>query len=119
MTECPLCRALGEESICEDEHVKILEAKSLKGHRRRIMAVTKEHMRVAPSWLDAHMLDRLEEVGRRVFGYTYKFVIMSPLFGSVRDHAHYVASDLEPGCEDFHQILGTPWIRVVEVRLWE
>ena len=116
---CPICKALKEESLHEDDLIKILETKSLKGHRRRIMVVTKEHMRVAPSWLDSHMLDRLEEVGRRVFGYTYKFIIMSPLFGSVKDHAHYVASDLEPDCEDFHQILGTPWIRVVEVRLWD
>jgi hypothetical protein len=47
-----------------------------------------------------------------------EFVIMTPMFGNVPEHAHFIASDLSRDAEDFDQILGTPWIMVVEVKPW-
>lgn len=120
MVSCPLCKAVKNESaIYEDKWIKIVETKRLKGHRRRIMVITKKHIDVVPSWLDKHMLDKLEETGRKIFNYTYKFVIMSPIYGTIPNHAHYVATDLEEGSEDHKQILATPWLRVVQVKGWK
>ena len=43
---------------------------------------------------------------------------MHKTFGTILDHWHKVAMDLDPASEDFEQILGTPWLKVVEVKKW-
>lgn len=118
--ECPLCRANKEERFYyEDKWVKVLDTKGLKGHKNRIMVSLKEHKAMVPEWLQAHMLDALERTGREVYASEYKFVIMSPLNGNVPDHAHFVASDLNPSADDWEQVLATPWMRVVDVKAWK
>jgi len=118
--DCPLCRANKEERFYyQDKWVKVLDTAKLKGHKKRIMVLLKTHRATVPEWLQAHMLEALERTGRRVFASEYKFVIMSPLNGNVPDHAHFVASDLNPNSDDWEQILATPWMRVVDVKFWE
>jgi hypothetical protein len=118
--DCPLCRANEEERFYyEDKWVKVLDTANKKGHKSRIMVSLREHRAIVPEWLQAHMLDALERTGSRVFSDEYKFVIMSPLNGSVPDHAHFVATDLDPSSDDFSQILATPWMRTVDVKGWD
>lgn len=118
--DCTLCKAvIREEKYYEDEYIAVINTKNLKGHAARIMVVTKKHLEIVPLWLEKWMLDKLEEHGRWIFTYTYKFVIMSPIFGTVSNHAHFVASDLDCKSNDFEQILATPWIQVVQVRTWD
>jgi hypothetical protein len=118
---CPLCRALATEpAIYEDPQVKVLRTKNLKGHKERVMVVSKAHSvpRSERAALDRRMVKVLHRLGPKLFAYTYKFAVLSPKFASVPAHPHFVASDLEPG-EDLHQLLGTPWMEVVDVRLWK
>ena len=119
--DCPLCVAVDkEETIYSDDKVKILETKNLKGHKRRIMVIWTKHNDITLKRIDFdYMADKLEEIGKQAFSYTYKFVIMSSKFATIRDHWHLVASDLEPNSEDFYQMLGTPWIRAIHVRDWQ
>jgi len=121
LCDCSLCLAVEkEEPIYKDDKITILETKNLKGHKRRIMAVWQKHNDLH---FTGHSLDellwRLTNVGLQVFNYTEKFVIMSTKFATIRDHYHLVATDLEPDSEDFRQILGTPWVKVVHVRDWD
>lgn len=116
---CPLCEAIRKErSIYEDTLIVIIPTKDLKGHWKRIMVVDCIHRSNPPNWLQHHMEETLERIGQRVFNYTYKFVIMSPIFGTIHDHYNLVATDLEANCRDFNQILATPWLRTVQVNLW-
>jgi hypothetical protein len=59
-------------------------------------------------------LDILEEMGRKLFSYTPKFVIMDSTFATINDHWHLVATDLDSKSEDFNQILSTRWIKVID-----
>ena len=81
--------------------------------------VWKRHEDPIPKEDEEYALNMLEKIGHQVFGYTYKFVIMDDTYASIRGHWHRVASDLNPISDDFAQVLGTPWIRVVQVRLWK
>lgn len=113
---CSLCLAIDTEpAIYEDNYCKILSTKNLKGHKRRIMIATKEHVKQGD---DYRLLTTLVEKGKEIFSYTYKFVIMDVTFASIKDHAHYVASDLDPTSNDYEQMLGTPWVAVVHVKFW-
>jgi hypothetical protein len=119
-TTCPLCGVWNREPqnvFYQDEEKVVIRTKYLKGHRERIQVVWKEHVREIPPEARERALRVLEEIGRRVFSYTPKFVVMEGNLAKhamVPNHWHLIASDLDPRAEDFEQILGTPWIRVVE-----
>jgi hypothetical protein len=116
---CPLCEALkSEPKIYEDRSVAVLPPKARKGHGFRLMVVAKDHAKTVPHWLEDYMVEKLTNIGLSNCNGTKKFVIMTPMFGNVPEHAHFIASDLSKDAEDFDQVMGTPWIKVVEVKPW-
>lgn len=118
-TKCPLCNLdLKKETIYgEYGPFLVLQTKTLKGHKERIMIIHKEHIhRVSQTEYEA-ALEFLIEIGRRVFDYTPKFVIMDGTFATINEHWHLVATDLNPKAKDYQQILRTRWIKVVD-RMW-
>lgn len=115
-TSCPLCSLnLKKEKIyCEDRSFIVLRTKDLKGHKERIMVVYKRHEHTIPYKALERALDLLSDIGRKVFSYTPKFVIMDATFATINDHWHLVGTDLDPKSKDFDQILSTRWIKVVD-----
>jgi hypothetical protein len=113
---CPLCELnLKEEKVYfEDDTFLVLRTKKLKGHRERVMIVYKRHEHELPYKAAERALDILAKIGRQLFSYTPKFVIMDSTFATINDHWHLVATDLDPKSEDFDQVLATRWIRVVD-----
>jgi hypothetical protein len=113
---CPLCELnLKEEKVYfEDNSFIVLRTKKLKGHKERIMIVYKRHEHEISYKAVERALDILGKIGRKLFSYTPKFVIMDSTFATINDHWHLVASDLDPKSEDFDQILATRWIRIVD-----
>jgi hypothetical protein len=114
--KCPLCELdLKKEKIYyEDNSFIVLRTGKLKGHKERIMAVFKRHEHTIPHDAYEHALNVLSKIGRKVFSYTPKFVIMDTTFATINDHWHLVATDLNPKSEDFDQILATKWIKVID-----
>ncbi len=104
---CPLCELnLKEEKVYfEDDVFIVLQTKKLKGHKERIMIVYKRHEHELPYRAVERALDVLTKIGRNLFRYTPKFVIMDSTFATINDHWHLVATDLDPKSEDFGQIL--------------
>lgn len=119
-SKCPLCSLNLEEEVILGEYgpFLVLRTKDLKGHRERIMIVIKRHVHNIPFSLYEEAIDFLYEVGKRVFSYTPKFVIMDNTFATIREHWHLVATDLDPNSEDFQQILKTKWVWVADPK-WE
>ena len=117
---CPLCLAIkAEKPIYADDYITIMETKNLKGHKRRIMVCWNIHNDYHYSSKNQdYMLNKLEEIGKQVFDYTYKFVIMTTKFAAIRDHFHLVACAIDPNTDDFWQVQGTPWIKVIDVKDW-
>ncbi len=113
---CPLCNLdlEKEKKYYEDRSFIVLRTKTEKGHRERIMIVLRRHEHTVPQRAYEHALDTLTKIGRQVFSYTPKFVIMDTTFATINDHWHLVATDLDPKSEDFNQILSTRWIKVVD-----
>ena len=113
---CPLCDLdlKKETKYYEDNSFLVLRTRNLKGHKERIMIIYKCHEHTIPPRAYEHALDLLSKMGRTVFAYAPKFVIMDTTFATINDHWHLVASDLDPKSEDFNQILATKWIRVVD-----
>ena len=113
---CPLCNlSLKKEKIYYDgSSFIVFRTKDLKGHRERIMIVFKRHEHTIPFKALEHALDMLSEIGRKVFSYTPKFVIMDTTFATINDHWHLVGTDLDPKSKDFDQILSTRWIKVID-----
>lgn len=113
---CPLCELNleKEKKYYEDKSFIVLKTKTGKGHKERIMIVYKRHEHTIPQNMFEHALDTLTKIGRQVFAYTPKFVIMDTTFATINDHWHLVATDLDPKSQDFNQILSTKWIKVID-----
>jgi hypothetical protein len=113
---CPLCNLdlEKEKKYYEDRSFIVLRTKTEKGHRERIMIISKTHEHTLPQKAYEHALDILTNIGKEVFNYTPKFVIMDATFATISDHWHLVATDLNPKSEDFNQILATRWIKVID-----
>jgi hypothetical protein len=103
-----------EKKYYEDRSFIVLRTKTEKGHRERIMIIFKRHEHTLSQRAYEHALDILTNIGKEVFGYTPKFVIMDTTFATINDHWHLVATDLDPKSEDFNQILATRWIKVID-----
>lgn len=120
MVECPLCKLdLSQEKVFyEDQFFVVLRTKNLKGHKERIMIVSKSHVHRIPMKAYESALDIVERFGRIIFKYTNKFVIMDSTFATINQHWHLVVTDLDPKSEDIEQILKTRWIKVID-RMWD
>ena len=103
-----------EKIYCEDRSFVILRTKDLKGHKERIMIVLRQHEHTIPYKALERALDLLADIGRKVFSYTPKFVVMDTTFATINDHWHLVGTDLNPKSRDFGQILATRWIKVID-----
>ena len=122
-SECPFCNIdrTKEKIFFEDEYIIVLRTKNLKKHKERIMVISKRHFAeddLADHPLTRHFekyaLDALSDIGKKLFNYTPKFVIMDTTFATIKDHWHKVCTDLDPKSEDFEQILKTKWLKVVD-----
>ena len=80
----------------------------MKGHKERLMLFHKDHVRVLDeaSIGEAYLL--LVKAGLKFFSYADKWAIFEPVYATVPDHWHRVASDLDENAQDYGQILKTP-----------
>ena len=113
---CPLCSLdLRKEKIFyQDDHFVVLRTKDLKGHTERVMIVYKPHEHNPGYQVKERALDILDKVGKDIFSYTPKWVIMDNTFATIREHWHLVCSDLNHKADDFNQILLTRWVKVMD-----
>jgi len=116
LANCPLCDLdLQKEKIFyQDDSFVVLRTKNLKGHRERIMIIYRRHQHTISYKAFERALNILTQIGREVFKYTPKFVVLDTTFATINDHWHLVASDLDPKSEDFDLMLATRWIKVVD-----
>ena len=105
--DCPLCRIPEKEVLADFDRWRLVRAKNLKGHRERLMLVSKRHSKQLDegSIGEAYLL--LNSIGQRFFGYADKWAIFESDFATIPDHWHRIASDLDVNAQDFQQILKT------------
>jgi hypothetical protein len=105
---CPLCKISKAEVLVEFERWRLARTKTMKGHKERLMLYHKDHIKTLDegSIGEAYLL--LMKVGSKFFSYTDKWAIFEPVYATVPDHWHRVASDLDKNAEDHAQILKTP-----------
>lgn len=116
--DCPLCLLnLSKETVFyEDGYFIVLRTKNLKGHKERIMIISKEHIHTLHSQIhyDA-AFEIITKVGRKLFKGCGKFIVMDSIFATINEHWHLVCTDLDPLSDDFEQILATKWLGVYDV----
>lgn len=111
--DCNFCKFKNKEIIYEDKLVWIVHTKDKKGHRKRIMVVTKEHTKNPSLKIQRHANKKLIQIGKKIFNYVPAFCILSDKHSRFPHHWHRVASDFRG--DDIEQIIDTPyeliWIR--------
>jgi hypothetical protein len=107
MAACRLCKIPLKEVLVDFDRWSLVRAKNLKGHRERLMLVSKRHSKQLDegSIGEAYLL--LNSIGQRFFGYADQWAIFESDFATIPDHWHRIASDLDVNADDFQQILKT------------
>lgn len=115
---CPLCEISKREPeniLWEGKDWEIVRTKNLKGHKERVMILQKEHDKNQLYNIPKNINLKLKQI----FNYTYKIVIMEGRYGSIPEHYHLCVTDLDPKSNDFEQILGTNWIKIIDIKQWK
>jgi len=73
-----------------------------------------EHGTSPPKFIPEYIYEAI----KMAFDYTEKAVVMEGKYASIPEHWHLSVSDLEPDSQDFRQVLGTPWVRVLHIKDW-
>ena len=105
---CSLCNIPEQEVLVEFQRWRLVRTKTMKGHKERLMLFHKDHVKTLDegSIGEAYLL--LMRAGSKFFSYTDKWAIFEPVYATVPDHWHRVASDLDENAQDYGQILKTP-----------
>ncbi len=72
------------------------------------MLYHREHLKTLDEQSVGEAYIMLLRIGSKFFSYTDKWAIFEPIYATVPDHWHRVASDLDERAEDYQQILKTP-----------
>ena len=80
----------------------------MKGHKERLMLYHKEHLKTLDEQSIGEAYILLSRIGSKFFSYADKWAIFEPIYATVPDHWHRVASDLDENAQDHSQILKTP-----------
>ena len=90
---CPLCKMdLAREHVYyEDENILVVDTYKKKGHRNRIMVLTKGHgVQHSREILD-EAIRELIAVGKQIF--EEDFILLIDIYSSINYHWHIVESD--------------------------
>ncbi len=92
---CPLCKIAQREVLEEYPRWRLARTKTMKGHRERLMLFHREHLKTLDeqSIGEAYLL--LMGIGSRFFSYVTEWAIFEPVYATVPNHWHRVASDLD------------------------
>jgi hypothetical protein len=105
---CPICQISGDEILAEFPRWRLARTKTMKGHKERLMLYHTEHLTTIDEQSIGEAYILLSKIGSKFFSYTDKWAIFEPVYATVPDHWHRVASDLDESAQDYQQILKTP-----------
>ncbi len=105
---CPLCNLPDTEVLMEFPRWRVARTKTMKGHKERIMLYHKDHVKTLDEQSVGEAFLLLMAISQKFFSHAKQWAIFEPVYATVPDHWHRVASDLDPGSEDHEQILKTP-----------
>ncbi len=106
--DCPLCNIPDKEVLEEYARWKLVRTKTMKGHRERLMLLSKEHVKSLDEQSVGEAYLHLMRIGSRFFSYVKQWAIFEPAYATVQDHWHRIISDLDSKAQDYEQILKTP-----------
>lgn len=122
MTYCPLCDLRMREPenvLAKDNNFLLVRTKFMKGHKERLMILSKEHDKKG-SWQWQYYVSLWKQEIENAFNYTYKIVVLDGKYGSIPEHWHVILTDMESSDTDEHrQMLGTPWLRIIDIKPWK
>jgi len=105
---CPLCSLPQNEVLAELGRWRLARTKTMKGHRERLMLLYREHAKTIDEQSIGEAYLTLHKVGQKFFSHAKQWAIFEPIYATVPEHWHRVASDLDAKADDHDQILKTP-----------
>jgi len=108
--ECKLCKALKNEKdkyLYEDKDIVFLPTKTMKGHNKRIMIVSKEHIKYPSISDEREWVDSFIKFCKEYFNEEPTFALCESTYATIPNHWHLIATDWK-GNVDIEQLHYTP-----------
>ena len=90
--------------------ILIVDTKAKKGHKERIMLLTRKHGVQHDKENLNKAVEKLISVSRQIFN--EDFALLTDRFSSTNYHWHIVVSDIDPKADDYQQIMKTPYVLI-------
>jgi hypothetical protein len=116
-SSCPLCtlQYRREEKIYyEDAHVVVVDAKTKKGHAKRIMIVLRSHIASIPEEYQCKLIEKFADVVMPEFAEENEFYIYGTM-QTVKDHWHKICCSRNERADDFQELFGKPRSDLIRV----
>lgn len=119
---CGLCRVLKEERnlyLYEDADVVILPTKTMKGHHKRIMLLTKKHVKDLPKKVEDEFINRFIVFCKKYFDEEPTFALVESTYASIPEHWHRIACDWFGTEKEIQQLHYTPHQAIATYVRWK
>jgi len=96
MKKCKMCgiiRREKEEFLYDDNEIAIVNTKNMKGHHKRIMVITKEHIKELDPNTEKDYLHIFTKFCQEYFNEEPTFCLNDPTYATYPEHWHRVACD--------------------------
>ena len=123
MNNCPLCRAIREEEdniVHKNSTVTYIKTKNMKGHHKRIMIVSNDHISYGDMdpWLEKVLLDEFVEFCEDYFDEEPTFALVESTYCTIPDHWHKIACDWFGTKKEIEQLHYTPHKSIPTLKKW-
>jgi hypothetical protein len=116
---CPLCtipeRRHEEKILFEDKEIMVVETKTKKGHKERLMILVKDHKTTVEDHYEKKLITRFSEIIMPRFSWAKEFYIFGKN-NTIKDHWHKIASDKNEKAEDFQELFCQPRDDLIKVQ---
>jgi len=114
-----MCRILKYEKsefLYEDKYMIIVPTKNMKGHKKRVMAISKDHV---PNSNDMTMLEEIFKYWCMDYFDEPTFVFCKPTYATFKEHWHRIACDWNGTPKEMQQLYYTPHVAIKTKVKWE
>lgn len=118
--DCPLCnierRSVTERIYFEDNEVILLDAKTKKGHAKRIMFVLKEHRDDITPEEEIGLIQKFAILVSPQFINDQEFYIYGTM-STIKEHWHKIACLKNEKADDYKELFGAPRDDLIKIEV--
>lgn len=120
MVNCRMCKVIRNETpLAENSECGIYHTKNMKGHHKRVMVITRKHVKTIDDMRELQYLGFLIRFSRDYFDEEPTFALVEDTYASHPSHWHRIACDWYGTPEEQILLKYTPHVAIHTNKVWD